>query len=202
MAEEFTGLQDIIAFCKMSCGLTCAEVMTLHIQIVSLKESMQPSTLIQGGIRTTARFEHHLIIFCFDRLLVLKHCIIGFLIKVNFSIAALFCLEMHKSQAICIRFEVFEIFEFWTNNILYSKRTYKQQLYHCIGAWTVLLCDSHDLIKFFITIVLMASFTNPNNYCLLSKIIHKLKEKGMNTYLLLLVLKTLRLTLSLRQSLR
>ena len=169
---------------------------------MSLKESVQPSSLIQSWISAIARLEHHIIIFCTDLILVFEHSIIDFLSKIYISIAALFCLEMHKSQAICIRFEVFEIFEFWTNNILYSKRTYKQQLYHCIGAWTVLLCDSHDLIKFFITIVLMASFTNPNNYCLQGKIIHKLKEKGMNTYLLLLVLKTLRFTLSLRHSLR
>ena len=173
MAEEFTGLQDIIAFCKMSCGLTCAEVMTLHIQIVPFKESMEPSSLIQSWISTTARLEHHIIIFCFDRLLVLKHCIIGFLIKIYFSTAALFCLEMHQSQAIYIWSEAFDIFELWTHNILNSKRTLKQQLYHCIGAWTVLLCDSHDLIKFFIAVVLMASFTNPNNYYLQGKIIHK-----------------------------
>ena len=175
MAEEFTGLQDIIAFCKMSCGLTCAEVMTLHIQIVSLKESMQPSTLIQSRIGTAARLEHHIIIFCIDRLLVLKHCIIGFLIKIYFSTAALFCLEMHQSQAICIWFEAFDIFELWTHNILNSKRTLKQQLYHCICTWTVLLCYSHDLIKFFIAVVLMASFTNPINYYLQSKIFYELK---------------------------
>ena len=174
MAKEFTCLQDILAFRKISCGLTCAEVMTLHIQIVTFKESMQPSTLIQSLINTIARLEHHIIIFCFDWFLVFKHCIIDFLIKVHFSTAALFCLEMHESQTIFIRFEAFDIFELWTHNILNSKSTFKQELYHCVGAWTVLLCHLHDFIKFFITIVLMTSFSNPNNYFLQGNIIHKL----------------------------
>ena len=82
---------------------------------------------------------------------------------------------MHQSKAIFIEFEAFNIFELWTHNILNSKSTFKQELYHCVGAWTVLLCHLHDFIKFFIAIVLMTSFSNPNNYFLQGNIIHKLK---------------------------
>ena len=45
MAKEFTCLQDILAFRKISCGLTCAEIVTLNIQIVTFKESLQPWVL-------------------------------------------------------------------------------------------------------------------------------------------------------------
>ena len=120
--------------------------MTLYIQLMTSKEATKPSRLSIRRITSLLRLEHHVVIASFDGFLVVDDSIVGLLVEVHTSGRTFFGLEIHKSQALCVRFEAFHIFELWANAILYTKSALKQKLCHCVCARTVILCDLHHSV--------------------------------------------------------
>ena len=92
------------------------------------EEATKPSRLIVRWITMLSGLKHHIIIAGFDGLLVTDDSIVSFLIEVYISGSAFLGLEVHMSQALCVRFQAFHIFELWADDILNTKSTLKQKL--------------------------------------------------------------------------
>ena len=95
---------------------------------MSFEELTKPSLLIPRRITLLIWLEHHVVIVGFDVLLVADDSIVGLFVKVHISGRAFLGLEMHNSQAICVRSQACDIFERWANDILYTKSTLIQKL--------------------------------------------------------------------------
>ena len=129
------------------------------------KEATKPSRVIICWITLLSRFKHHIIISSFDVFLVAHNSIQSILIEVYRSSCTFLGLKVLESHTLVVRFQVYEIFELWTYDILNSKCALKQELWHCICSRTVLFCNWHHLLKFLIVKVLMTSFSSSkSNY--------------------------------------
>ena len=92
------------------------------------KEATKPSRVIICWITLLSRFKHHIIISSFDVFLVAHNSIQSILIEVYRSSCTFLGLKVLESHTLVVRFQVYEIFELWTYDILNSKCALKQEL--------------------------------------------------------------------------
>lgn len=107
MAEELACQKHVFACCIVPRSLRNSEIVTLYIKVIFCKKASKKSRLIVRWVRTFAGLEHNLVIIGFNGLLVFNYSIKRVLIEVHISRRAFFGLEMHMSQAICVRFQFF-----------------------------------------------------------------------------------------------
>ena len=160
MTQKLLSCNDIPRFMVMISCLGSAEVMALHIDTFSRKESLYPACVITSWIVSRSWWEHGIIVFGFHMLLVCIYSVNDCFIENHQSLSRFLGIEVHSGATLLVQSIFQDIFERRANNVLNAQCSLVKQLHHCVCLRATLLGNADNLAELFVgeSFVLPLSF--------------------------------------------